>query len=82
MILVTLGQTANGDARERLLETLKAKFTDGQLERISSDEDQTTICYSFTGLKLANMNGFESSLRDVAPVQKVNIFFNKQGALF
>ncbi len=82
MVLVTLGNSANSDAKDRLLEALGAKFTNGQLERISSDGNLTTICYSFTGLKLANLNGVESSLRDTAPVREVNIFFNKQGALF
>lgn len=81
-VMVSLRNTASSDARDRLLEALKAKFKDCQLERISSDEDQTTICYSFIGFKLVGVNGLESSLREIAPVQKVNIFFNKQGALF
>jgi hypothetical protein len=40
-----------------------------------------TINYSFTGLTLENLNGFEASLRKEAPVQKLNIFFNKASAL-
>jgi len=81
-VLITLGNMVNSDDRDRLLDALKEKFTACYLERISSDQDQTTISYSFTGFKLAGVNGFESSLRDIAPVEKVNIFFNKQGALF
>ncbi len=82
MVLVTLQNTANSDARAKLVEALGARFPNGQLERISSDGDSTTMCYSFTGLAVANVNGVESSLRDIAPVEKINIFFNKQGALF
>ena len=82
MVLVTMSNSANSDTKDRLLEALKGKFANGHLERISSDGDLTTMCYAFTGLDLTNLNKVESSLRDVAPIQKVNIFFNKQGALF
>jgi hypothetical protein len=81
-VLITLKNTANSDERDQMLEVLKAKFKECQLERISSDEEHTLICYSFTGFNLGSVNGLESSLRKIAPVQKVNFFFNKQGALW
>ncbi len=81
-VIITLKNTANSDEKDQILEALKAKFKKCQLERISSDEEHTLICYSFIGFNLGSVNGFESSLRKIAPVQKVNIFFNKQGALW
>jgi hypothetical protein len=81
MVLVTLTSTTNSDVKDNLLNTLKGKLPNGQLERIASDGDLTTIGYSFSGFDLTKVNGIESCLRDIAPVQKVNIFFNKQGAL-
>ena len=82
MILVTLDNPIQEENEDKVLQVLEAKCTNGQLERLSSDGNLTTICYSFTSLKSPTLNGLESSLREIAPVQKVNMFFNKQGALF
>lgn len=82
VLLVTVSNTVTDEIREKLRMTIEQKLSKGNLDGISSDEDLTTLNYSFTGFNQGDLNGFESALREIAPVQKVNIFFNKQGSLF
>ena len=46
--------------------------------RTLSDE-LTTIHCSFAGLNARNLYGLQASIGQIAPIEKMNIFFNRQG---
>lgn len=60
---------------------LHLKVVNGKLQRLSFSEELTTIHFSFSGLHAGQLEGLETSLKEVAPIKKRNIFFNRQGVL-
>lgn len=81
LVLLTLKNGALNDVPESLLAVLGERFPRGKLESISCAEDLTTIHYSFTGRPQEGLHGLRSSLNDVAPIERFNIFFNGQGTI-
>lgn len=82
MILVTLRRATDGEDRRRVAETIGGHVKRGKLESLSADDEATTLGFSFTGFEIDRLGPLEVALREVAPVERINIFFNKQGALF
>lgn len=81
MLLLVLEGAQTPGAREKVLEVLKGRLTRGKLQGISYAEDLTTIHYTFTGLDGKGADGLEASLKEVAPLHKLNLYFNNQGAM-
>jgi chromate transport protein ChrA len=52
-----------------------------RLFRSKRSDSLTTVHFSFSGLHSKQLEGLEASLKEVAPIQKMNIFFNRQGVL-
>lgn len=82
MVLVSLQSGDQPDACDRIVDRLRAMLPSGNLERISTTEDVTTVSYAFLGLDDVKTADLRSSLQEVAPIGQVNIFFNRQGTLF
>jgi hypothetical protein len=82
VMLITLAASAGENAKDKIMEVLQEKIANVHLESASFAEDLTTLHYSFTDLKTINLNGVHHSLREVAPVQKINFFYNRQSTLF
>jgi Domain of unknown function (DUF4956) len=80
LLLVLEGDSAAA-SREKALEVLAKRLVRGKLQGISYASDLTTIHYTFTGLDGRGADGLEASLREVAPVHRLNIYFNNQGTL-
>ncbi|NNF50173.1 MAG: DUF4956 domain-containing protein [Woeseiaceae bacterium] len=82
MVLVSLDSGGQPDACDKIIDRLRSILPSGNLERISTTEDMTTVSYAFLGFHGLKTADIRSSLQEVAPVGQVNIFFNRQGALF
>ncbi|MFH1277784.1 MAG: DUF4956 domain-containing protein [Candidatus Eisenbacteria bacterium] len=82
MILVTLRRATGGDGRRRVTELIGGHVGRGKLESVSAGDEATTLSFSFTGFEVDRLGALEDALREVAPIERINIFFNKQGALF
>ncbi|MBN2553775.1 MAG: DUF4956 domain-containing protein [Spirochaetales bacterium] len=81
VLLLTLGGGLSAETNDRLLDVLHRRVVNGKLQSLSSSDNLTTLHFSFTGLRTEELEGLESSLREVAPIEKMNIFFNRQGVL-
>lgn len=81
VLLLTLSGGLPAETREQLLDVLGRKLTGGRLQSVSFSEHLATIHYSFSGLPAEKLEGLEISLKEVAPIQRLNIFFNRQGVL-
>jgi hypothetical protein len=81
VLLLTLRGDLPAQSRDRLLGVLHRTVVNGKLQSLSFGEELTTIHFSFSGLHAEQLEGLESSLKEVAPIQKLNIFFNRQGVL-
>jgi hypothetical protein len=81
VLLLTLSGGLSAPTRDRLLGALQRKVMNGKLQSISLGENLTTIHFSFSGLRAEELEGLEASLREVVPIHKLNIFFNRQGVL-
>jgi len=83
IMLITLKtDSISSEMKDEFLMLLKGKLPKGKLESVSYAENLTTIHYSFTGLNSINLNGLQTSLNNIIPIKKMNIFFNRQGVLF
>jgi len=80
-ILLTLKGGLTTETKEKLLSVLQEKVTGGKLQSLSFSDSITTIHSSFSGLHTNQLDGLASSLKQVALVQKLNIFFNRQVVL-
>jgi len=81
VLLLTLGGGLSAETQDRLLGILRRKVASGKLQSVSLSDSLTTIHFSFSGLHAEELEGLETSLKEVAPIQKLNIFFNRQGVL-
>ncbi|MDH3217457.1 MAG: DUF4956 domain-containing protein [Candidatus Krumholzibacteria bacterium] len=82
VLLITLDGDQTEETKDKIMKLLDTKLANGKLESVSFTENLTTIHYSFANLKSTSLQGFHTSLKEVAPVQKLNVFYNSQGALF
>jgi hypothetical protein len=80
ILLLTLNGTAPGNTKERIQRDLEELLNNARLESISYSENLTSMYFRFSGLKQANLDGLHSSLSQIAPIQKLNVFFNAHGA--
>jgi hypothetical protein len=81
VLLLTLRDTLSAEMQDRLLGVLRRKVAGGKLQSLSIGDSLTTVHFSFAGLRPQDLEGLETSLKEVAPIQKMNIFFNRQGVL-
>ena len=81
VLLLTLSGGLSAETQDRLLGILRRKVASGKLQSVSLSDSLTTIHFSFSGLRAEELEGLETSLKEVAPIQKLNIFFNRQGVL-
>jgi hypothetical protein len=80
-VLRTLHGSLSAETKDRLLGILNRKVVNGKLQSVSFGENLTTVHFSFSGLQAKRLEDLETSLREVASIQKLNIFFNRQGVL-
>ena len=81
VLLLTLSGGLSAETQDRLLGILRRKVASGKLQSVSLSDSLATIHFSFSGLRAEELEGLETSLKEVAPIQKLNIFFNRQGVL-
>lgn len=81
LLLLTLSGSLPAETKDRLLGVLHHKVVNGKLQSVSFSESLTTVHFSFSGLRSEHLEGLEVSLKKVASIQKMNIFFNRQGVL-
>ena len=81
VLLVTMKHDAPAVERDGVMKLLGARLYDGRLQSISSSDGLTTVHYAFTALDEERVDGLHSNLREMQSVEKVSIFFNRQGAL-
>jgi hypothetical protein len=81
ILLLTLNGTVAADSKEKLVGHLKEKLTRGRLQGITYAENLTTIHFSFNGMDGAKLEGLHQALHAIAPIQRLNIHFNSQGAM-
>lgn len=69
------------EAREGIRGLLAARLRNPRLQSVSFSDSVTTVHCSFTGLSGDTLDDLKSALEEIAPVRKVNLFFNRQGVL-
>lgn len=81
LVLITLPGPVSQSAREELFALLSKRLLRGTLQSIAYTGDLTTIHYSFNGVAQGALDRLPDDVARIAPVQRLNIFFNRQGAL-
>ena len=66
---------------DRVLWILEQKLQKCRMQSLSYSDRMTTVHYSFTGLKMANLDGLSTELGELVEVRKLNVYFNRQGVL-
>ena len=81
MLLITLSGDAPTETREKILTLLREKLVNGRVQNVSFSGNLTSIHYSFAGLQGKQLDTLQSSIQQVAPVQKMSVFYSRQGVL-
>lgn len=81
MLLLALEGEVGSAVSERIMWILEERLTRCRVQSIAYSDNLTTLHYSFTGMKLTNLDGLSEALNEFAPVKKLNLFFNRQGVL-
>ena len=81
VLLLTLPKAASETQRQHLLEALNSKLINGHLQGISYTDTLMSVHYSFSGMQPDALQDLHRSLAEVAPVDNLNIYFNRQSAL-
>jgi hypothetical protein len=81
VLLLTVPGNATTPQREQLLDALRMKLQNGNLQGISYNDAAMTVHYSFSGLPQQTLHELHRSLAEIGPVENLNIYFNRQGAL-
>ena len=81
VILITLNGNTPAEQKDDVLKLLEMKLLNGKLESLSLSDSLTTIHYSFNRLSSKQLEGLQASIKQITPLQKMNIFFNRQGML-
>lgn len=81
VLLVTLDGEIPPDTRREALGLVEGKLRRARLQSVSFADGETTLHYSFAGLRFEELQELRGSLQAVAPVRKLNAYFNRQGAI-
>jgi hypothetical protein len=81
LILITLDGNLSDDARQALMDRLRERVRGAKIRSISMSEKVTSIHVSFAGVKTQDLEKLTPELRKVAPVSRINVYFNGQGVL-
>ena len=82
LLVLTIPASVSDDARARLTALLEARLHHGQLQSVTYTEEQGVLQYSFAGSRAGSLDGLRGAVAEIVPVQRLNVFFNKQGSLF
>ena len=81
VLLLTVSDDVGPEGQKRLLETLGEHFTRGSVLGISIGEGLVTIHYGFSDMAIEKVNEVTARVRKIAPVERMNVYFNRHGAL-
>lgn len=81
MLLLVMPQTVTAAQRTAALEVLRRRLVGGQLQGVAESEGLVTLNLSFRDATLESVDALSAELRAAAPVERLNIFFSRHGAL-
>jgi hypothetical protein len=81
VLLLTVPSAATEDQRQQLLEALRGKLVNGNLQGISYTGGFMSIHYSFSSMQPQALHDLRRALSEVAPIDNLNIHFNRQSGL-
>jgi len=80
VLLLTLNGTVGPGAKEQIRRDLEDLLKNARLESVSYAENLTSMYFSFSGVKEGNLDELHASLNRIAPIEKLNVFFNAHRA--
>lgn len=81
VLLVTLESGQAAPPLTRIIAVLEERLRTPRLQSVSGAEGLITLHYSFTSLEPEGLARLESGLREIVPVKRINVFYNRQGSL-
>jgi hypothetical protein len=81
MLLLVMPETVTAAQRTAALEVLRRRLVGGQLQGVAESEGLVTLNLSFRDATLESVDALSAELRAAAPVERLNIFFSRHGAL-
>ena len=81
VLLITLEGDSRAASRAKIHGLLEERLVNPKLQSVSYADGLTTFHFSFCGMESRHLDGLESSMKEIAPIRKMNVFFNRQGAM-
>src|SRR5690606_18670143 len=81
MLLLVIEGPVEDSIRREMLSFLGNRIARGRLQGLAFSDGLTTLHYSFNGIHEKQLDGLDAGLRAIAPVRKLNLYFNNQGTL-
>lgn len=81
MLLLVMPSAVTPAQRGAAVDVLRRRLTGGQLQGLAESEGLVTLHISFRDATLESVDALSAEVRAVAPVERLNVFFSRQGAL-
>ncbi len=81
MLLLVMPAAVTPAQRGAAVDVLRRRLTGGQLQGLAESEGLVTLHISFRDATLESVDALSAEVRAVAPVERLNVFFSRQGAL-
>ena len=81
VLLLSIDGEVTASKSERITWILESRLQKCRVQSLSYSEPVTTLHYSFSGLKMSNVDGLSDELGKLVSVKKLNLYFNRQGIL-
>jgi hypothetical protein len=76
VLLLTLDGAAPDSTKQLVQRDIQELVKNAKLESVSYAGNLMSMHFSFSGLRAENVDGLHSELQKIAPIQKLNVFFN------
>ena len=81
-MIVTVDSGVDTELMSQMVKMLREQLPGGKVESLSYSDSFNAINYSFSRAKFERVDRLHHNLNQIAHIQKINIFFNKQGLMF
>jgi hypothetical protein len=81
VLLLSFTAETSPDANDHVLKLMSERLPGAKLQSISCSDKLTTLHFGFSGLPPGCLEGLQSDIRKIVPLQNLNVFYDSQGPL-
>lgn len=79
-VIVAVPGELTGQRCDSVLALLRERLDGGKLHSVSFSGSLTTVHFTFAGVASDGLEGLHSALKELTPIERLNVFYSNQGA--